>query len=103
MPPTSEAAVRRVNTIMQKTLADSGASLPQALRTVPDFYQRAGQTYGLSQQASAASPTGVDVQVAFDNGFVVTCFVETTANSVTCVEGEQSLFGASRYNPLDQR
>ena len=103
MSPASETAVRQVNDIIRKTLADSGTGLPLPLATVPDFRQRAGQRYGLSQRASDASPTGVDVQVAFDNGYVITCYFEATSSSAICAEGAQSLFGASSYDPRDQR
>jgi hypothetical protein len=103
MSSAAEGAVRQVNTMMQKTLANAGGDLPMPLATVPDFHQRAGQTYTLSQHASTASPTGVDVRVTFDNGYVVTCFVDTAANSSTCAEGTQSPFGSARYNPGEQR
>jgi hypothetical protein len=103
MPPVSEAAVRQVNTMVRKVLADPGADLPLLLKTAPDIRQHAGQTFGLSQRASAASPTGVDVQVTFDNGYIITCFFDTAVNSGVCAEGAQSPFGNSSYNPRDQR
>jgi hypothetical protein len=74
-----------------------------SLRTIPDFRARAGQSYRLSQRASAASTTGIEVLVMFDNGYVITCFVDTLTNSSLCGEGTQSPFGPSRYNALDQR
>jgi MFS family permease len=106
MTGTSEGAVRKVNSVLQAGLAASNNKLPEAFRNVTDLHAQAGHAYWLSQQASLASPTGIDVQITFDNGYAVTCFVETEAGQaqlITCAKGAQSLFGPARYNPNDQR
>jgi hypothetical protein len=106
MTGTSEAAIRKVQDVVQAVLAASDNELPAAFRGLTDFHAQAGHAYWLSQQASLASPTGIDVRITFDNGYVVTCFVETEtgqAQIVQCAKGAQSPFGPARYNPNDQR
>jgi hypothetical protein len=106
MTSTNEAAVRTVHRAMQTALKNSLNNLPDALKGVANFKAKASHVYWLSQQASAASPTGVDVQLTFDNGYVVTCFVETETGQpqiLVCAEGAQPTFGPARYNPVDQR
>jgi MFS family permease len=106
MAGASEDAVRKVNTVVKIALASSGQQMPDAFKTVPNFQARASHTYWLSQQASSVFPTGIDVQVAFDNGYVLTCLVETEtgqARIVTCLQGDQTGGGSSSAIPHEQQ
>jgi hypothetical protein len=102
----AESAVRTVQRALQMTLGNSQGNPSDAFKGVTDFQAKAGPVYWLSQQASPASPTGIDVRITFDNGYVVTCFVETEtgqAKIIVCTQGAQSPLGPARYNPNDQR
>ncbi len=92
MTGASEDALRKVNSVVKMALAPSSQQMPDALKNVPDFRAQAGHTYWLSQQASPVFPTGIDVQIAFDNGYMVTCLVDTEtdqARIITCSHGDQ--------------
>ena len=103
MPPASVEAVRKVNRLMQTTLsAPADKMLPVAVRGIEDFQSRAGESYVMAQRKSLAIADGIDVQVNFDNGFVVTCLVDNQTLAVLCEEGG-ALFGPFQFNPGDQR
>ena len=103
MPPASVEAVRKVNRLMQATLsAPADKLLPVSLRGIDDFRSRAGESYVMDQRKSLATADGIDVQVNFDNGFVVTCLVDNQTLTVLCEEGG-SLFGPFQFNADDQR
>ncbi len=104
MPPAAQEAVRTVNRLMQRTLSEpAGAQLPRAFDALPDIREHAGAAYRLNQRASASSPTGVDVFVTFDDGYVITCSVDAATSLTQCVEGGESIFGPFRFDPNDQR
>jgi N-acetylglucosamine-6-phosphate deacetylase len=106
MTGASEDAVRKVNSVVKIALAPSNRQMPDALKNVPDFRAQVGHTYWLSQQASSVFPTGIDVQVAFDNGYVLTCLVETEtgqARIITCSHGDQSAGGPASSVPYQQQ
>lgn len=104
MPPASQEAVRTVNRLVQRTLAEpGGARLARAFDALPDIREHAGEAYSLNQRASVSSSTGVDVIVTFDDGYVITCLVDTTTSLTQCVEGSESVFGPFRFDPNDQR
>jgi hypothetical protein len=106
MTGAAEGAVRTVHRMLQTALGNSEGKLPDVFKGVTDFQTKASHVYWLSQQASSASPTGIDVRITFDNDYVVTCFVETEtdqARIILCAQGAQSPFGPARYNPNDQR
>jgi hypothetical protein len=103
MPPASVEAVRKVNRLMQATLsAPADKMLPVALLGIEDFRSRAGESYVMDQRKSLATADGIDVQVNFDNGFVVTCLVDNQTLTVLCEEGG-ALFGPFQFDPSDQR
>jgi hypothetical protein len=96
MTGASELAVRKVNTVVKIALAAPSNQLPDVFRTVPNFRARVGHTYWLSQQASSISLTGIDVRITFDNGYELTCLVETetgTAQILMCGQGGQPVIG----------
>jgi hypothetical protein len=96
MTGDSELAVRKVDTVVKIALAASSNQLPDAFRSVPNFRNRVGRTYWLSQQASSISSTGIDVRITFDNGYQLTCLVETetgTAQILMCGQGGQPVVG----------
>jgi len=102
----SEDAVRKVNTVLKTALAAAGGQMPGVFRGMPNFQAQAGHAYWLSQQASPASLTGIDVRITFDTGYAMTCLVETEtgkAQIVTCVEGTESPLGPSRGGPGEQQ
>jgi len=103
MSPDSVEAVRKVHRMLQTTLSSpADKALPIALRSLPDFRSRAGETYLIDQHKSLAVSSGVDVQVYFDNGYVISCLADNQTLAVSCAEGE-SLFGPFQFNPNDQR
>ncbi|MEK7328176.1 MAG: hypothetical protein AAB217_23275 [Chloroflexota bacterium] len=103
MPPASVEAVRKVNRLMQTTLsAPADKMLPVAVRGIEDFRSRAGESYVMAQRKSLVTADGIDVQVNFDNGFVVTCLVDNQTLAVLCEEGG-ALFGPFQFDPGDQR
>ena len=102
----SESAVRKVHNVLQNVLASPEAGLPQIFRSVPDFRSQASKTYWLDQTASVASPTAILVHITFDNGYTVTCSVDTETDQPkisACAKGRGDPFGDERYNPSDQR
>ncbi len=106
MTGTSEDALRKVNSVVKIALAPSTQQMPDAFKNVPDFRAQVGHAYWLSQQDSSVFPTGVDVQIVFDNGFVVTCLVDTEtdqARIITCSHGDQSGGPASSVPYQQQR
>ncbi|MBI3241274.1 MAG: hypothetical protein HYZ49_03165 [Chloroflexi bacterium] len=103
MPPSSVEAVRKIDRMIQTTLASpADKALPIALRSLSDFRARAGTTYLVDQRKSVSVTDGVDVQVNFDNGYVISCLVDNQTLAVSCVEGA-SVFGPFQFNPNDQR
>ena len=103
MTPSSVEAVRKVNRVVQTTLASpTDKALPLALRSIPDFRSRAGSTYVMDQRKSISAVDGVDVQVNFDNGYVISCIVDNQTLAVSCAEGA-TVFGPFQFNPNDQR
>ena len=106
MTGTSEDALRKVNSVVKIALAPSNRQMPDVLKNVPDFRAQVGHAYWLSQQASSVFPTGIDVQVIFDNGYVVTCLVETEtdqARIITCSPADRSAGGPASSVPYQQQ
>lgn len=104
MPPAAQEAMRTVNRLVQRALTQSAeAQWLRAFDATPDLRQHAGVPYGLTQRASIASPNGVEVTVTFDDGYVITCLVDTVIALTKCAPGGESVFGPFRYDPNDQR
>lgn len=104
MSPSAQEAVRTVHRLLQRALTQPAeAPWPPAFESVPTLRDHAESRYGLTQHASLASPTGVEVVVVFDDGFALTCLVDSTSQLTQCVEGRESVFGPFQFNPNDQR
>lgn len=104
MPPAAQEAVRTVNRLVQRALTQPAeAQWPRAFDSTPELRQHAGVPYGLTQRASVATPDGVEVIVSFDDGYVITCLVDTIIALTECAPGGESVFGPFQFNPNDQR
>ncbi len=104
MPPAAQEAVRTVHRLLQRALTQPAeAQWPPAFAAVPALRDHRGSRYGLTQRASAASLTGVEVIAVFDDGFALTCLVDAASLLTQCVEGHESIFGSFQFNPNDQR
>jgi hypothetical protein len=103
MPANAQEAVRQVNRMLGRTLAEpAGTALPSALTDVPNIRQYAGVAYHLDQRPSATGPRAVDVHVTFDDGYRLTCVVIPESSFATCVEGERPP-GGLQFDSNDQR
>jgi hypothetical protein len=106
MTGSAEVAVRKVNTAFQLMMTKPAKERPRAFSDITDFPAPSGHKYWLSYSASAASPTGIEVHITFDNGYVATCYVETEtgqAQITLCGKGPESPWGPASGSPADQR
>lgn len=89
MPAHAQEAVRQVNRILQFAKADpnSNRGLSAALEDVPDVVQHLNSLYTMSQTAVDSSPTGVEVNVVFADGFTMSCLIGQEGDVPYCKRG----------------
>lgn len=89
MPAHAQEAVRQVNRILQyaKTNPNSNKGLSVALEDVPEVADHLNSSYSLSQTAVDSSPTGVEVNVIFADGFTMSCLIGQEGDVPYCQQG----------------
>lgn len=93
MPAHAEEAVRKVDRVIQFARQNPDRSLSLSLRDVPGLKQHLNSSYTLMQTAVDSSPTGVEVNVVFDDGFTMSCLIGQKGDIPYCQEG-QHVFSA---------
>jgi hypothetical protein len=90
-----QAALRQIHAMLQQALTADDQALPDPLRSIDEFRDRASQAYLLSAStdfSADASITGstseryVNVEVAFESGLTIHCTVGQTLGQPVCSE-----------------
>lgn len=93
MPPLSQEAVRRVHSLLGKTLAEpASVPLPGAFQATPALRDHAASPYQLEARPASSGYNQVEVRVTFADGYLITCTVDPEATWVLCREGAAGLF-----------
>lgn len=87
MPAHAEEAVRKVDRVIQFAAQNPGGPLSITLRDVPEVKQHLNRSYTLVQTGVDSTPTGVEVNVVFDDGFTMSCLVGQQGDIPYCQEG----------------
>ena len=87
MPPHAQEAVRTVNRVLQYAKANPDRALSVTLRDVPEVVEHLDSTYTLSQSPVDSSPTGVEVNALFADGFAISCLIGQEGDVPYCQQG----------------
>jgi len=87
MPPHAQEAVRTVNRVLQYAKANPDRSLSVTLRDVPEIVEHLNSQYVMNQTPVDSSPTGVEVNVTFEDGFAISCLIGQEGDMPYCQRG----------------
>jgi hypothetical protein len=93
LPATSQEAVRRVHSLLRKTLAEpASVLLPSAFQATPALRAHAASSYQLEARPASSGYNQTEVTVVFADGYLITCTADAEAAWVLCREGSVGLF-----------
>ena len=87
MPPHAQEAVRQVDRILQFAAGNPDRPLSVSLRDTPEVKAHLGRPYVLNQAPINSSATGVEVNVAFDDGYTLSCLIGQAGDTPVCAAG----------------